>query len=715
MNTKEDSHDNPGLENPQTVVDEDKNEVETEKISHMVEKVDLGNGGKMSTTENTQTQQQQQQLLLQDNVDQDDQDDQNDQNDQNDQVKHTVKDESSKCDDEQVLDVPTKVSQDNEYTDTVDESTVSQGVEDAPTADESKVINSNDKDRAETEARSPINEETEEVKNVGTQPDLNSTVKQQADQNETVDKPESAGENVTKSIDKQQESPGSTPKSENVTKSTDKPASPASTPKNVTQLTDTTEDSQSTSKNAKKTENVDIQSFLNSKNTKDEELPKLSDDEIDEGAISSSSESGPPTSPEVDSGSDSDYQISSDPEKEEEDFEEEEEDGDAIVGPIVSKNEQKEVAPVLPPGFTIPPNAPIELVGKITGLVDNSVIIEANVSGEFRTLKESSIFCFEDRSIVGPLFETFGRLQNPRYRVKFNTVEQFEKYIDSVGRDVYYVVPESDFVYTDTIKNIKGTDASNCHDEELPEEEQEFSDDEHEAQAKNKRKKKNKRAHDNFDESKKRFRIEPPLVNKFQPYGYPQPQPQHQPQPPVSTYTPISKSEVPPNMHQIPQTQYPVSYSPSMHTPHQLPPQVLGGNYAPQLQNPNYQQPNYAQQPPLQNNFQLNDGYASPYGIPLHQAQQHGIYPPQQPMYSSMNIQQQHPQGYPQQIYQQQYQQPYQQQYNQVPQRQHSPATQQQYSPAPAQMIPHLPPNQLAQPMHQMGNFQPPYPQPPPK
>ena len=49
---------------------------------------------------------------------------------------------------------------------------------------------------------------------------------------------------------------------------------------------------------------------------------------------------------------------------------------------------------------------------------------------------------------------------------------------------MYYVVPDSQFLYTDSIKHIKGTDASNCHDEELPEEEQEYSDDEKELAAK---------------------------------------------------------------------------------------------------------------------------------------------------------------------------------------------------------------------------------------
>ena len=151
-------------------------------------------------------------------------------------------------------------------------------------------------------------------------------------------------------------------------------------------------------------------------------------------------------------------------------------------------------APSLPDNYEISPNTPIEEIGEITGLVENTIIIKARTSGEFRILQEKSIFCFEDRTVIGPLFEIFGRVQQPVYSVKFNSEEQFLKFKESKRKTVYYVVPDSQFLYTDSIKHIKGTDASNCHDEELPEEEQEYSDDEKELAAKlAKKEKKNKR------------------------------------------------------------------------------------------------------------------------------------------------------------------------------------------------------------------------------
>lgn len=127
-----------------------------------------------------------------------------------------------------------------------------------------------------------------------------------------------------------------------------------------------------------------------------------------------------------------------------------------------------EKAPILPEGYEIPENAPIEEIGVITGMVENSLIIKAKTSGEFRVLQEKSIFCLDDRTVIGPLFEIFGRVQQPVYSVKFNTEEEFNRFKDCKGRTVYYVVPDSQFLYTDSIKHIKGTDASNCHMKSYP-------------------------------------------------------------------------------------------------------------------------------------------------------------------------------------------------------------------------------------------------------
>jgi H/ACA ribonucleoprotein complex non-core subunit NAF1 len=49
------------------------------------------------------------------------------------------------------------------------------------------------------------------------------------------------------------------------------------------------------------------------------------------------------------------------------------------------------------------------------------------------------------------------------------------------GRKVYYCLNRSTFAYTSAIKLRKGNDASNIHDEEVGEDELDFSDDEKEA------------------------------------------------------------------------------------------------------------------------------------------------------------------------------------------------------------------------------------------
>ncbi|KAG7698461.1 hypothetical protein KL912_003787 [Ogataea haglerorum] len=223
-----------------------------------------------------------------------------------------------------------------------------------------------------------------------------------------------------------------------------------------------------------------------------------SDNELEESKSSdveseSGSESG--SESDSDSNSDSSSDLSAGSESEEEgEVAVSDNESDVSAEPIKSKNEQEEEGLELPEDYSIPPDAPIEYIGNITALVERSIVIKASVSGEIRVLKDGSILCLEDRTLVGPLFETFGRIQSPSYRVKFKTEEKFEAFKDKKGAKVFYVVPESEFVLTSQIKTIKGSDASNWNDEEIPEEEQEFSDDEKEAAMKAlKKRKKNQK------------------------------------------------------------------------------------------------------------------------------------------------------------------------------------------------------------------------------
>ncbi|WPK27103.1 hypothetical protein PUMCH_004476 [Australozyma saopauloensis] len=259
----------------------------------------------------------------------------------------------------------------------------------------------------------------------------------------------------------------------------------------------------------------------------DKQAPVNDEDSDSESSSSSSSDSDS----ESDGSDDSDEEDGAEVDIDEGlDLEEE----DTVTGPIISKNEIKEEAPTLPDDYEVPANAPLEYVGDVIGLVEQSVIIRANTSGEFRVLKENSILCFEDRLLLGPLYEVFGRLQAPNYRVKFNSDEELQKHKDKKKCKVFYVVPESQFVYTDSIKKLKGTDASNCHDEELPEEEQDFSDDERELEAKQaklRKKKQNKAA--SLEKGESSHKSGPPnkkhasaqAQNTFTSYGFNQGQP----------------------------------------------------------------------------------------------------------------------------------------------------------------------------------------------
>lgn len=74
----------------------------------------------------------------------------------------------------------------------------------------------------------------------------------------------------------------------------------------------------------------------------------------------------------------------------------------------------------------------------------------------------------------------------PLYQVKFSENFSLDPERVRIGREVFHVPSRSKFVFVRQIKGLKGSDASNVHDEEPGDEELEFfSDDEAEAAHKN--------------------------------------------------------------------------------------------------------------------------------------------------------------------------------------------------------------------------------------
>lgn len=146
-------------------------------------------------------------------------------------------------------------------------------------------------------------------------------------------------------------------------------------------------------------------------------------------------------------------------------------------------NEQKEVV-VPKPDVVVTEGMKITLLGTVERTLQSTVLIKAATSGSYQVLESGSVLCNASRTVIGAVAETLGRVQEPMYSVNFTNAAEIEQAGLSFGTEVYYVDEHSSFVFTQPLKAFKGTDASNIHDEEVGEEEMEFSDDEAEAEFK---------------------------------------------------------------------------------------------------------------------------------------------------------------------------------------------------------------------------------------
>ena len=165
-------------------------------------------------------------------------------------------------------------------------------------------------------------------------------------------------------------------------------------------------------------------------------------------------------------------------------------------GCIKTQNEKSEHI-VGKPSLEVTEDMEIEELGAVENLVDNVVLIKAKVSGEYQVLEVGSVLCLKSRIVIGVVAETLGRVQQPLYSVLFtNAAGITEAGIDK-GSKIFYVVSHSKFVFTQAIKNMKGSDASNIHDEEVGDDEMEFSDDEAEAAYKRSQKVQKEERHGN--------------------------------------------------------------------------------------------------------------------------------------------------------------------------------------------------------------------------
>jgi H/ACA ribonucleoprotein complex non-core subunit NAF1 len=157
------------------------------------------------------------------------------------------------------------------------------------------------------------------------------------------------------------------------------------------------------------------------------------------------------------------------------------------VSVLRTKNEvPDEVMPK--PDVTITPDMKIELLGHIMAVVENTIVIQSQGTGEYQVLDSGSVLCKEDRTVIGALAEILGNVRSPMYTVGFPTEEEIGELGLAVGTPIFFSVEHANYVFTQALKEAKGTDASNLHDEEVAADEMEFSDDEKEAEYKRQQK-----------------------------------------------------------------------------------------------------------------------------------------------------------------------------------------------------------------------------------
>lgn len=137
-------------------------------------------------------------------------------------------------------------------------------------------------------------------------------------------------------------------------------------------------------------------------------------------------------------------------------------------------------------------------IGKIHSIVDNVVLVaqteeptEDQSQRAFDVLDSGSLLSLKDGRVLGLVYETFGSVKAPFYSVRFPSEDSIDRDTINPGVPVYYLPTSSTYVLARAIRT-KGSDASNIWDEEVGEDEAEYSDDEEEAAAKRRAKQERK-------------------------------------------------------------------------------------------------------------------------------------------------------------------------------------------------------------------------------
>jgi len=224
------------------------------------------------------------------------------------------------------------------------------------------------------------------------------------------------------------------------------------------------------------------------------------------GSSSGDSAGGAPNGEEIDLGSSSSSAASSSSEDEGAGGAEEDDEAgrklDAIIkekgfaaldggsddeNPPRTRNEAEDLGPVAPVDVEVSASTPVEAAGVVSAVVGHTVVV-AGLEGR-GPYADGSVFCLEDRTVLGRVEDVFGPVASPFYSLRCAEVPAAA----TPGRPVLCVLQHSAVLDPQSL-HTKGYDMSGKDDEELSGSDREFSDDEVEQAARRKAKAKRKAA-----------------------------------------------------------------------------------------------------------------------------------------------------------------------------------------------------------------------------
>lgn len=172
------------------------------------------------------------------------------------------------------------------------------------------------------------------------------------------------------------------------------------------------------------------------------------------------------------------------------------EDGVEVGHYVPTKNEMTEFTDFPQPAI-LNQNSKLEKLGKVVSVVENNILIEKNPNLNLILNLDTTIYS-KDCEVVGFIFDVIGNIDLPYYLVmpysskndensnnelKFKNISKIME-----EEDMYFDINVDNVVNKNKLINQKGTDASNAFDEEIGNNDKEFSDDEEEREYKKSKK-----------------------------------------------------------------------------------------------------------------------------------------------------------------------------------------------------------------------------------